>query len=221
MQYLRVINFEKFQHYKDRHPTWIKLYRDLWSDQRFTRLTEFERYCLVSFFMIASQNNNQIPFDDKWLRGEVRTVKKLPIDSLVLAGWIEWTEQNASTVLSTRADGCAPARSRELEEKEKEPLKSPAGTFAYSAEFEEFWALYPRAEGKGAAWRVWKRIKPDGELREKMRVAIAWQATSEQWTKEHGKYIPHFATWLNKARWDDRIPSHQPPNGFRPKGVVL
>src|SRR5690606_19747530 len=35
--YLTVKNFERFQHYKDRNPPWIKLYNDLLDDYEFGR----------------------------------------------------------------------------------------------------------------------------------------------------------------------------------------
>src|SRR5262249_13633306 len=47
LRFLRIRNFERFQHYKDRRPPWIKLYRDLWGDPRFFALSEENRYMLI------------------------------------------------------------------------------------------------------------------------------------------------------------------------------
>jgi len=70
-------------------------------------------------------------------------------------------------------------------------------------DFETFWKAYPKKVGKGAALKVWKRIKPRKELQEKMINAVnAWK-TTEQWTKDNGQFIPHPATWLNRHGWDD------------------
>lgn len=101
MKYLRIRDFEKYQHYKDRKPPWIKLYRDLWSNPLFFELTEAERYCLLSFFVIASQNDNCIPENLDWLKREMATKKAVPVERLVLAGWIEYMEHPASTMLAT------------------------------------------------------------------------------------------------------------------------
>ncbi len=89
MQYLKVRNFEKFQHYKDRRPIWIKLWRDLWNDPRFFELSEQERYFLISLFVVASQNDNKIPCDQRWLKRELATTKTIPVGRLMDLGWLE------------------------------------------------------------------------------------------------------------------------------------
>uniref|UniRef100_A0A2G7T8I6 Uncharacterized protein n=1 Tax=Chryseobacterium sp. B5 TaxID=2050562 RepID=A0A2G7T8I6_9FLAO len=37
----------------------------------------------------------------------------------------------------------------------------------------------------------------------KMLAAITIQASSTQWLRDDGQFIPHPATWLNAGRWDD------------------
>jgi len=96
------------------------------------------------------------------------------------------------------------------EEKRREegnPPKSPqggkSGVPKYTEEFEEFWKLYPKKSGKGAAFKAWQRIKPDSDLRGRIKAAVEQQKKSEQWQRDNGAYIPNPATWLNQARWDD------------------
>jgi hypothetical protein len=72
-------------------------------------------------------------------------------------------------------------------------------------DFEQFWQAYPRKVGKGAARRIFGRIKPGAELLAKMLDAVAIQSQSIQWQKDAGQFIPHPATWLNQERWDDEI----------------
>lgn len=98
MKILKVRNFEKFQHYKKRRPPWIRLYRNLWDDPRFFELNETERYFLISFFVIAAQNDNKIVVNNAWLKREMATDLVPPIDRLVRGGWLEWCEQDASTL---------------------------------------------------------------------------------------------------------------------------
>lgn len=81
----------------------------------------------------------------------------------------------------------------------------PREPSALEKRFLDFWAAYPKKIAKGAALKVWKRIKPDKELTEKMSAAIQTQKTSEQWTREGGRYIPNPATWLNGGRWEDEV----------------
>jgi len=69
--------------------------------------------------------------------------------------------------------------------------------------FDGFWKVYPRKVGKGAAEKVWKRIKPDVELYTIILDAIAKQNKSSQWQRDNGQYIPNPSTWLNEKRWCD------------------
>jgi hypothetical protein len=78
--------------------------------------------------------------------------------------------------------------------------RAPVGTVEG---WDEFWALYPRKDSKANARKAWNKLKPDDELRAKILAALATQA--EGW-RERGterRFIPHPATWLNGARWDD------------------
>jgi hypothetical protein len=73
----------------------------------------------------------------------------------------------------------------------------------YTSEFELFWNLYPRHVGKGAAFKVWNRLHPSVYLQNRILIAIDRQKRSDQWQRENGRFIPHAATWLNGARFDD------------------
>ena len=71
--------------------------------------------------------------------------------------------------------------------------------------FEEFWAAYPKKNGKQAAFKSWQRIKPTSELHNKIMEAVTTAKQTEQWQRENGRYIPNPTTWLNQGRWDDEI----------------
>lgn len=87
--------------------------------------------------------------------------------------------------------------------------------------FDEFWAAYPRKAGKGTARKAFFKIAPTKELFEKMMTALAAAKRCEQWTKDHGQYIPHPTTWLHQERWDDDygVPDLRPQTtpGFDPE----
>lgn len=74
--------------------------------------------------------------------------------------------------------------------------------------FNQFWELYPRKEGKGAARKKWEQINPDSELFERILNAVRGNIEhNSQWQRDNGQFIPHPATWLNQERWDDDISS--------------
>jgi hypothetical protein len=73
--------------------------------------------------------------------------------------------------------------------------------------FAEFWKTYPRRVGKEAAWKVWQKLKPGEELRERIRTSLGWQVQQPDWLKDGGRFIPYPQTWLNQARWEDEPPT--------------
>lgn len=71
------------------------------------------------------------------------------------------------------------------------------------AAFQSFWASYPKKVGKKAAWKAWMRLKWTEELGSAIMAGLARSTSSEQWSKDSGRYIPHAATWINGERWED------------------
>ena len=69
--------------------------------------------------------------------------------------------------------------------------------------FDAFWNAYPKKVGRGAAEKAFKKIKPSGDLLQKMLDAVEQQRQSDQWRRDNGQYIPNPATWLNQTRWED------------------
>lgn len=70
--------------------------------------------------------------------------------------------------------------------------------------FMRFWEKYPKKEGKGAAEKIFYRIKPDDDLLNRMLNAIELHKVLKRWErKENYQYIPHPSTWLNGKRWED------------------
>jgi len=89
--------------------------------------------------------------------------------------------------------------------------QGPPKTAVYLQRFEQFWESYPKArrKGKGAARKIWLRLKPTRELTDKILNALSQQKKQSQWQKDNGQFIPHPATWLNQARWEDEITQDQ------------
>lgn len=84
------------------------------------------------------------------------------------------------------------------------PPISPKGD-EYSPAFLEFWAVYPKKVGKGAAWRSFQKAKPGRDLLGLILKAVQEQRRTPSWTKDGGQYIPNPATWLNQRRWEDEV----------------
>lgn len=86
----------------------------------------------------------------------------------------------------------------------KEPIpKKPRASLADPDSFDKFWKAYPKKQGKAQAEKAFAKHKPDDKLLANMIAAIHAQATSEQWIKGGGQFVPMPATWLNGRRWED------------------
>lgn len=90
------------------------------------------------------------------------------------------------------------------------PIKVEATKEEYSDDFLIFWNVYPNKAGKGAAYKVWKKIKPSKQLIDRMVISVAAKKNCKQWLSENGKFIPQAKTWLGNNGWDDEIESEKP-----------
>lgn len=103
-----VKNFEKFQHYKDRSPPWIKLYNELLDDYEFGRLQDASKMHLISIWLLASRSDNKLPYDSEWVARRINATEPVNLDALAEAGFIvvdqslHKAEQPASKPLATR-----------------------------------------------------------------------------------------------------------------------
>lgn len=95
----QIKGFKKFQHFKDRKPPWIKLYRDLLDDLEWHELDPKSAKVLVMLWLIASESEGVLP-DTKKLSFRLRISEKDVISSCnSLSHWLEQVDINA---ISTR-----------------------------------------------------------------------------------------------------------------------
>ena len=88
MRYLAVRNLNRFQHYRNRRPLWVKLYLSTLRDAEFAALSMASRLVFVFCLLIAADRDNQIPEDAGWLAVEMNLPRKTVANSLaeLLAG---------------------------------------------------------------------------------------------------------------------------------------
>lgn len=108
-----VKNFERFQHYKDRSPPWIKLYNTVLRDYDFARLHDTVKWHLVGIWSLASQHNNRIPYDSAWVTQQIGATERVDIDALAEAGWL--VMHHASKPLARRKQTATPEKRTETE----------------------------------------------------------------------------------------------------------
>ena len=89
---------------------------------------------------------------------------------------------------------------------EEEP-ETPAVIVEPMADFRIFYNSYPKKKSVGQAEKTWNKLSPTNDLLKTMLIAIEAAKTSEDWTKDNGKWVPHPSTWLNNKGWEDEISS--------------
>ncbi len=160
-----VKNFERFQHYKDRSPPWIKLYNELLDDYAFGLLPDASKLHLVAIWLLASRSNNRIPHDSVWIAKRISATEKVDLELLRVSGFIE--VQDAGMPPAARKPHADPERESETEGEEEDSsapadASSPriAGQKKYTAEFETFWHAYPTDAlmSKSKAFEKWRRL---------------------------------------------------------------
>jgi hypothetical protein len=189
---MKIKNWHQFQHFKDRKPPWIKLYRDLLDDVEWHELDAEAAKVLVMLWLIASEYDGALP-DERALAFRLR-MKESQVKS-TLCKLSHWLDQDDISAISERYQDDAPETETEREvEKEKEKKQSRSAPLAG---FDDFWKVYPRKVAKGSAVKAWrsaiKKAPPD---------EITSAAGKYKWPDDP-KFIPHPATWLNAERWAD------------------
>lgn len=85
--YLSVKNFEQYQHYKNRNPPWIKLYRSILHDFEFRKLSEQDRYRYIGCLILACETDNKIPLNEVYLSSILGlTTTKVDLSPLIKGG---------------------------------------------------------------------------------------------------------------------------------------
>jgi hypothetical protein len=86
---MRIRNWEKYQHYKHRDPTWIKVYPSVLDDYEFCSLPDASKALAFVCLLLASRTKNKIPYDQQWLKDR-GSLKKAPnIQSLIDIRFVE------------------------------------------------------------------------------------------------------------------------------------
>ena len=105
-------NWKKFQHFRDRRPPWIKLYRELLDDLDWHELEPKAAKVLVMLWLIASENDGNLP-EIKNLAFRLRMSEK---DAMSCVDRLShWLDQDDISVISTRYQDDLPETETETE----------------------------------------------------------------------------------------------------------
>lgn len=204
MRNFRVKNFEKFQHYKDRAPPWIKLYNELLDDYEFGLLPDATKMHLVAIWLLASRSENKIPFDPAWVAKRINATEKVNLRLLEERGFIlvdqelQGSEQDASAPL-------AECLSRERGEGETEESRIIVARAPKDERFEELRKAYPKRKGGDPGPPAAKLFLAAVKAGADPQIIIdgARRFAVEESQNINTPYIPQLVKWLRDRRWLD------------------
>lgn len=174
-QWIVIPEWNKFQHYKDRDPKWIKVYTRLLSDPAYVNLSFPQRGLLHGLWHLYARSARDVPDNTSYLSRQLGgKVLRKSLESLYDAGFIEFS---SSKPLAETDESASPETYKEETEKEQ-PLKPFAKRPAKAT-----LALVPFAgnelvEAQTAPWRLvydhWAavRVKPRARPTPKRTKAI-------------------------------------------------
>ena len=127
---MKIKNWSKFQHFKDRRPPWVKLYRDLLDDMEWHDLDPLSSKVLVTLWLLASEDDEQ--------QGKLPNIKtlswrlRLPQEQVLncINKLSHWLEQDDINVISSGYQDDLPETETETEretKKETEIISPPVG----------------------------------------------------------------------------------------------
>jgi hypothetical protein len=198
---IKVKGWNKFQHFKDRKPPWIKLYRDILDDLEWHELDPVAAKALVAIWLIASENDGELP-EMKKLAFRLRVSEKQAIS--IVSQLDHWLIQDDINVISDRYQDDSLEIEEEIEKETdiKKLISSKKPRLTGSAEFDKFWVVYPRKVNKGLAMKAWEKAASKAAPALIIAAVEAWKVSKDFPDPD---FIPHPSSWLNGERWTDEL----------------
>jgi len=156
----KIKNWHKFQHFKDRKPPWVKLYRDLLDDIDWHELDSKAAKVLVMLWLIASEEDGKIP-EVKRLAFRLRMSEK--DTEVCLSKLSQWLDHDDINVISEGYQDDPLERETETEietEKEKErKATGVANPLTVTAQVWSDWLQIRKAKKLPMTETAWSQIQ--------------------------------------------------------------
>jgi hypothetical protein len=194
---LRIKGWNKFQHFKDRKPPWVKLYRDILDDMEWFELDPAAAKILVMLWLIASESDGELP-DNKTLAFRLRCTTSHVSDAISKLS--HWLEQDDISVISERYqdDPLETERETELEEEREAETSAPSEKISLDADGK--WSGVP-----DRLLATWKEAYPALSLDAELSKAAAWIIANPKNKKSN--YARFLTNWLSRAQ--DKAPAQR------------
>ena len=213
---------------------WFRLYDDVLNDPKVQRLSGDTFKFWINMLCIASKNGGVLPsIEDMAFALRVSNdVCTFLIDELKTCGLIDggkrlvphgWEKRQYKSDTSTDRVKRFRERSRNVTEtvsetapdtdtetdtetdKNQKKIPKKRDRSAGSAEFENFWSVYPRKINRAVALKAFEKAIRKTEADLIITAVRGYKFADDE------QFIPHPATWLNQERWIDGTPTSVRP----------
>jgi hypothetical protein len=188
---MQIRNWKKFQHFKDRKPPWVKLYRDILDDLDWHELDATASKVLIMCWLIASEDDGRLP-PAKTLAFRLRMSEKQTIDCLNKLS--HWLEQDDISVISDRYQSDSLETETETETKKDKKATSVAMPDGISQSVWEDYKTLRKAKKAPVTQRVIDGMQEQADLAgwtlEKAMEECCirgWQSFKAEWVAEKPK----------------------------------
>ena len=189
-------NWRRFQHFKDRRPPWIKLYRELLDDRQWHELPPECCKLLIGLWLLASEQHVE-----GIITGDIEDIAfrlhRTPdevwplLQTIALQGFIDISSDDDITLTSERYQSDAP-------ETETKTKKRQSKRREYSPEFDVVWNIHRRGP-KAKAFEEYKKAVGEVIIHEDLVKALsAYAATLTPDFKG-----VHLFRYIRDARWEE------------------
>lgn len=199
-KYISVKNWDRYQHYKDRCPPWIKLHRELITSHMWVGSDDASRVLAVAIMLLASDTDNKIPYDLAYIQRRAYINGDVNLEFLIEAQFIEIIDENGECYHDAsvmQADASNVLDQRREEQRREENIYTPEN------KFDEFWEIFPRRVAKKAAQKKYDAAVKSGVSEE--AIINGAKSYAKACKGKDMQYIAHPATWLNQGRWEDEV----------------
>ena len=215
----RIKNWNKFQHFSNRKPIWIKLYRDLLENPEWFDLDGDTAKILIGLWLIASENEGFLP-DIKTLSFRLRTTQAKAEQALTkLENFLEPVENSDDVNMmstngesdinttSTRHQDDATEKRREEKEERREREREEAGKPSVMPPRDSYQPeIIFVCRGRPKSWKLTnafltkaKGIYPNIDLITEIKVAKVWTESEDHHRKTSKGMESFLLNWFGRC----------------------
>lgn len=217
---IKIKNWSEFQHFKDRNPPWIKLYKTILERRDIAAVSDRNFRVLVGLWLLASEDKTQegILPDIPEIAFRLRFSEDDIAESIQILN--EFLIHDDKLTISPQYQDDVPETETYKQETETElkPIAHPEPDAPTSKQlresFEDIWGRYPEKKGKEKAWIKFKNQVNTAEAWDNINLALHNYIADVKGIRANGQpdlQWQYGSTWFNQ-NWRDYVDYKGPPD---------